>query len=227
MKIGLAILAGIAIACLGAPRVAVAQSSPSIVPTVDCVRYDSDTRKLHVFFGYTSTHTVPVILPVSGVAPPWNFFFPDPVNRNQPTVFLPGTSALAFYSSFVVDPSGMQHLSWLLDGASVTATRDSTPCPIPFPLTTGPAGPAGPAGSQGPAGPPGAGLGAATRHDVTVVGTRTESATAACAAGETVMGGGGSCAATRVKASTPTTDGWTVTCGSRTTVTATAICARP
>lgn len=224
MKICTAILAVMVAVWLVAPAVAVAQSAPpSVVPTLRCVRYDLDTKMLHVFLGYTSTHTVPVTIPVDSR----NFFFPEPQNQNQPTVFLPGTHELVFYNSFVVDPSGKQQTSWLLDGSSVTANRDSTPCTFPFPLPAGPVGPSGPAGSAGPVGPPGSGLGQATLRKVTAAGFFTLSVTATCAAGETVMGGGGWCPGEELRTSAPTANGWTVTCHDPTTVTATAICARP
>jgi hypothetical protein len=235
MKIRVVILAVMAATWAGSPAAAVAQSpAPSVVPTISCLRFDLETKKLHIFFGYTSTHTGPVTIPMSSTSGPFNFFFPEPEDRFQPTVFLPGAHDMVFYTSFVVDPSGMQALSWLLGDSAVTARHldlrnpvTSAPCPHPFPLTEGPIGPAGPAGPTGPAGPAGAGLGQATLRNVTITRDRTESATATCAAGETVMGGGGSCTGQRLKTSMPTSDGWTVACQGRTTATATAICARP
>jgi hypothetical protein len=228
-------LALVIAACLASVPVALAQSTaPFLVPTLHCVIYHRDTKVLDVFLGYTSTHAAPVTIPIAFGD---NFFFPSPEDRHQPAVFHPGTHPVVFFTSFVVDPSGMQQLSWLLGASSVTARNDpALYCPpgvardtvfqVAIPLPVAPAGSPGLPGTAGPPGRAGAGLGQHTVRTPSVQ-ERDGSATASCAAGETVMGGGGSCGGRELKASMPTSNGWTVRCGARVTTVAIAVCVRP
>jgi len=124
------------------------QIQGEVIPLLDCVVYHPDTKKLDAFFGYASSHAVPVIIGEDN-----NFFFPGPPNRNQPTVFQPGVHEGVFFTSFDVN-SEIPQLTWVLDQSTATASNDTAlycnnqncSCRV---------GPMGPPGPEGPPGPKG------------------------------------------------------------------------
>ena len=209
----------VAVAVLGVER-ARAQFTPHVTPILHCVTFHPDTKVLDVYLGYASSHTAPVTIPVGED----NFFFPDPESRNQPTEFLPGIHRLAHFTSFVVDPLGIQQLSWVLDGNSVSAQNaTSLYCPGPVLIPEGPSGPQGPTGPSGPTGATGPALGTLRTVRVESRG----SALAACAANEVLLSGGGECQ-TLMRSSSRSGQGWAVSCaGQFARAVATAICAKP
>ena len=97
-------------------RFASAQFTPAIQPTLTCTRYHSDTNILDAYFGYASSYTTNVSIPV-GTS---NFFTPADPNRNQPGSFDPGIHDRVFFTSFQVTPA-QQSLTWFLGSGSATA----------------------------------------------------------------------------------------------------------
>ncbi len=67
----------------------------TITPFVDYVTNLGNGTYV-VTYGYTSTHSSSVNLPVTNVTSQKNYFNPDPMDRGQPTVFLPGTHNFVF-----------------------------------------------------------------------------------------------------------------------------------
>ncbi|MBS1515610.1 MAG: LruC domain-containing protein [Bacteroidetes bacterium] len=67
----------------------------TITPFVDYVTNLGNGTYV-VTYGYTSTYASPVNLPVTNVTSLKNYFNPDPMDRGQPTVFLPGTHNFVF-----------------------------------------------------------------------------------------------------------------------------------
>jgi hypothetical protein len=64
---------------------------------VDCVRFEPATNTVTALFGYVSTHTAPVTLPLEQ-----DFFSPGNPDRGQPFEFEPGLHRRAFATAFVV-----------------------------------------------------------------------------------------------------------------------------
>lgn len=91
----------------------------SITPTLQCVRNMGD-GSYWAYFGYNNNNNVGVYIPVGNK----NGFAPTPADRGQPKIFLPGSHTNVFIVIFSV-----KNLIWTLDQASVTANRNSTPCP--------------------------------------------------------------------------------------------------
>ncbi len=89
----------------------------SVRPVVSCVQANADGT-LTAFFGYTSSNANPVRIPVGAR----NGFAPRPYDQGQPTVFAPGTHSAVFRVTV------LRYAAWTLDGRTVTATRNSTPC---------------------------------------------------------------------------------------------------
>jgi hypothetical protein len=58
---------------------------------------------------------------------PLNRFAPDPIDRGQLTVFLPGRSQAQPFTAFRVVFNGTP-LVWTLSGRTATASADSTVC---------------------------------------------------------------------------------------------------
>ena len=129
---------------LALPAEALCQVQGQVWPILHCVTYNSDTGELRAYFGYVSTHTTTVTIGAD-----YNFFFPGPANRNQPTVFEPGIHGWAFPTVFIVN-SEIPQLTWVLDQTTVTASNDSALyCGNVTPGIPGPQGPQGPPGLQG------------------------------------------------------------------------------
>jgi hypothetical protein len=91
----------------------------SLTPTLQCVRNMGD-GSYWAYFGYNNNNSVSVYVPLGSK----NKFAPTPIDRGQPKLFLPGDHT----NVFIVVFSG-KNLIWTLDQASVTANKDSTPCP--------------------------------------------------------------------------------------------------
>lgn len=202
-----------------------------VVPMLECVTVDSQTRQLTGYFGYKSVATQIMTLPTT---PEDNIFIggSTPPSLGQPIVFIPGRFRSVF--SAVFDLSESPSYSWVLNG-SILRIRDdpSTYCqgPVPGPPgPPGPAGPQGPEGPQGPAGPPGppGPSFAACRTVTRQVGDtdrRPQELTVSCDADEVVYSGGGSCPASSITASEPaSTASWRLECRSRAQIRVTAVC---
>jgi len=119
-----------------------------LVPVLDCVIYNFNTNTLLAFFGYGSSSTQEIDIPVG----PNNFFFPGTLFRNQPTAFQPNLHLNVFATSFQVS-AGLTQITWFLNGNTVVAKNDTS---LYCSLATNCSCPAGPAGPQGPPGPRGA-----------------------------------------------------------------------
>ncbi len=90
-----------------------------IVPVLECVSRTSAAPGYVAYYGYSSQNAGSVSVPVGGE----NQFSPAPINRGQPTTFLPGAQAGVFSVPF-----DGQALTWEVRGRSVTASSTSTAC---------------------------------------------------------------------------------------------------
>jgi hypothetical protein len=100
----------------------VADSLPeTIIPVVNCVRNNGD-RTFTAFFGYNNSNDETVFISIGAD----NFFSPIQLfaDRGQPHIFLPGVHSNVFSVDFNGD-----NLTWTLYVTSVTANKQSTPCP--------------------------------------------------------------------------------------------------
>lgn len=91
----------------------------SITPTLQCVR-NNGGGSYTAYFGYNNNNNVGVFIPIGSK----NKFSPNPIDRGQTKLFLPGSHTNVFSVNF-----DGKNLTWTLDQASVTANRGSTPCP--------------------------------------------------------------------------------------------------
>jgi hypothetical protein len=88
----------------------------AVIPILDCVEFDESTNQLTAFWGYYNpTGSVRNLLVGSQ-----NNFFPAPINRGQPTSFMPGRVERAFST---VSPADTR-LFWILDGNSDGTRND-------------------------------------------------------------------------------------------------------
>lgn len=87
-------------------------------PVLECVRNNGDGTYT-AFFGYKNENTVSVYIPVGSK----NKFTPNPQDRGQTKVFLPGRH----YKVYTVNFNG-SNLVWTLNGRTSTASRTSAPC---------------------------------------------------------------------------------------------------
>jgi hypothetical protein len=199
-----------------------AQLIPEVIPFIDCTMFHFDTKALITFWGYVSTFSTTVTIPVGDN----NFFFPEPRDWNQPTVFEPGIHHSVLVTSFVVDPSGMQQLSWLIRAGSLMQSATTRNDPSLYCSTGGLPGPPGPQGPQGSQGLPGSSIlsGATTVTASAPIGVG-DTATASCPAGYVLLTGGGECTRGSLLANGPVnTTQWRVKCSMGGGVTAKAIC---
>ena len=95
---------------------------PDVRPILECVTANTDGT-LTAYYGYDNNEPNAVTIPVG----PANQFAPAPADRGQPTTFAPGTTPEWPNSAFFVTFSGAS-LSWTLNGTTVTATANATPC---------------------------------------------------------------------------------------------------
>lgn len=91
----------------------------SLTPTLQCVRNMGDDS-YWAYFGYNNNNSVSVYVPLGSK----NKFAPIPIDRGQPKLFLPGNHT----NVFIVVFNG-KNLTWTLDQTSITANKNSTPCP--------------------------------------------------------------------------------------------------
>jgi hypothetical protein len=106
-----------------------------ITPFLNCVTVDPATAQTTAFFGYESHEQSVISIPVGTD----NRIIPDPTNRNQPTLFVPGYFEKAFRVTF---PSGTNVLL-SFNGFAIPASSNSVPCAptagSPLPLSLPPA----------------------------------------------------------------------------------------
>ncbi len=91
----------------------------SITPTLQCVK-DNGGGSYTAYFGYINNNSADVYIPAGTK----NKFTPNPQDRGQSRLFLPGTHSNAFSIIFDGDD-----LTWILDGTKVKVNKKSTPCP--------------------------------------------------------------------------------------------------
>ena len=104
---------------------------PPVSPIVECVE-NLGNGQYRAHFGTNVPGTQSQIIPVGTAAGNENHFTPNPIDREQPTAFLPGRTV----DSFRVVFSGSTTLTWTLRGQSVTASANSNGCPVPTPTPT-------------------------------------------------------------------------------------------
>jgi PKD repeat protein len=91
-------------------------------PILECVSYLGN-GKFRAFFGYENQNNYTVAIPVGRN----NRFVPDPANRGQPTLFLPGRTPAYPNAAFSADFDDI-FLVWLLNGRTATASIFSRRC---------------------------------------------------------------------------------------------------
>ena len=112
----LALVAGAAVAAPAGAQFA----HPAITGQLHCVNLDPPAKRVTLLFGYTSAEPGPVTIPVSGD----NRLVPNPANRGQPTVFLPGEHPFVF--AVRTDASAIT--LWSLAGKAISAGSAFQPC---------------------------------------------------------------------------------------------------
>ncbi|KAA0243528.1 MAG: hypothetical protein D8M26_03630 [Ignavibacteriae bacterium] len=90
-----------------------------LVPTLQCVR-NNGGGSYTAYFGYVNDNGVSIYIPIGSK----NKFVSLQIDKGQPKLFLPGTHTNVFSVNF-----NGKNLTWTLDQASVTANKNSTPCP--------------------------------------------------------------------------------------------------
>jgi hypothetical protein len=100
---------------------------PTVTPFLDCIL--PNTNGYTGFFGYSNFNPYTLTLPLG----PNNFFWPDPQDRGQPTVFPPGQYAQVFSvpvgGGGGAGPALADDLVWTLNGLTTGASGDSPQCP--------------------------------------------------------------------------------------------------
>jgi len=103
----------------------------AVLPLLDSATMSGNT--LTCWFGYTSVDNQVHVVPLGGA----NFFIPGPINRGQPTNYLPGVHRKAF--SVAQDMSSFQQMSWTLGVGNATCTAADavhlSPAPSPDPAS--------------------------------------------------------------------------------------------
>jgi hypothetical protein len=94
----------------------------AVRPILECVVANVD-GSLTAYYGYDSDEPGAVTIPVGAA----NQFSPAPIDRGQPTTFNPGTTPEWPASAFSVTFNEAV-LSWTLNGITVTADANTTPC---------------------------------------------------------------------------------------------------
>ena len=102
----------------------------TVSPILECVE-NLGNGQYRAHFGTNVPGTQAQIIPVGTTAGNENKFAPAPIDRDQPTSFLPGRTV----DSFQVVFNG-SNLTWTLRGRAVTASVNSNGCPIPTPTPT-------------------------------------------------------------------------------------------
>ena len=102
----------------------------TVTPILECVE-NLGNAQYRAHFGTNVPGAQAQIIPVGTTQGNENQFTPAPIDRDQPTSFLPGRTV----DSFQVVFNG-SNLSWTLRGRTVTASANSNGCPIPTPTPT-------------------------------------------------------------------------------------------
>jgi hypothetical protein len=87
-------------------------------PRLTCVAQEANKNYVAIF-GYRNDSATIINVPVAND----NKFSSAPINRNQPTTFLPGAQARAFAVSF-----DGRKITWMLNGRTASASVDSPRC---------------------------------------------------------------------------------------------------
>ena len=98
-----------------------AQTTYNMNGFLTCVSVNQAAGTFTAYFGYESFEQSVVSIVVGSL----NSFLPDPANRNQPTLYLPGYFEKAFR---VTAPLG-DSLLWLFNGAQIFADQNGKPFP--------------------------------------------------------------------------------------------------
>jgi hypothetical protein len=98
-----------------------------VMPVLDCIL--PNPNGYTAYFGYNNPNTSAVTIFIG----PDNFFWPDPQDRGQPTVFPPGQYAQIFSvpvgGGGGAGPALADDLVWTLNGLTAGASGDSPQCP--------------------------------------------------------------------------------------------------
>ena len=103
----------------------------TVTPILECVE-NLGNGQYRARFGTNVSGSTAQIIPVGTATGNENKFSPAPIDRDQPTSFLPGRTV----NSFQVNFGGATTLTWTLRGQSVTASANSNGCPVPTPTAT-------------------------------------------------------------------------------------------
>jgi len=98
----------------------------NITPFVTCVTHDTAGGTLTAYLGYESFEQAIVQIMVGNN----NRFVPDPADRGQPTLFLPGYFEKAFRVTF----PDATNLLWVFDGFEILVNASTAPCPATLPV---------------------------------------------------------------------------------------------
>jgi Dictyostelium (slime mold) repeat len=97
-------------------------TDPALVkPVLECVTQQGATQ-FTAFFGYSNTATEDVFIPVNSTS---NKFTPSPIDRSQPTLFIPGRQRSVFSVQF-----NGSNLVWKLGPRTSTASSNSARCVV-------------------------------------------------------------------------------------------------
>ena len=107
-----------------------AQTVQPITPFLDEIVVEPVSGRATIYFGYSNPNTKSVTVNISDDD---NFFIPSPPNRGQITRFLPGVHHYAFASIF--DYNVQPSITWVLNGAQVTANPAAAQVPPPTAFT--------------------------------------------------------------------------------------------
>ena len=102
----------------------------TVMPIVECVE-SLGGGQYRAHFGTSVPGAQAQIIPVGSTTGNENKFSPNPIDRDQPTSFLPGRTV----DSFQVVFNG-SNLTWTLRGRAVTVSANSNGCPVPTPTPT-------------------------------------------------------------------------------------------
>ena len=103
---------------------------PQVSPIVECVE-NLGGGQYRARFGTNVPGAQTQTIPVGTTSGNENKFAPGPIDREQPTSFLPGRTV----DSFRVNFDGL-NLTWTLRGRTATASANSNACPVPTPTPT-------------------------------------------------------------------------------------------
>jgi len=96
-----------------APTSSASASVGGLLPVLDCVSYSAATDTVTGYFGYTNLTSSTITVPIGSE----NFFTTAPIDRGQPTLFLPGAAHQVFSVTYPIDGSA----TWHLGGTEVTS----------------------------------------------------------------------------------------------------------